>query len=41
MKKPLILPEFNNEDEERDFWDKIDISEYFELSRTSDTILRF
>ena len=32
MKKPLILPEFNNEDEERDFWDKIDISEYFEPS---------
>src|SRR5437867_4226598 len=32
MKNPLILPEFNNEDEERDFWDKIDISEYFELS---------
>jgi hypothetical protein len=24
MKKPLALPEFNNEDEERDFWDKID-----------------
>ena len=32
MKKPLILPEFNNEDEERNFWDKIDISEYFEPS---------
>jgi hypothetical protein len=32
MKKPLNLPKFNNEDEERDFWDKIDISEYFEPS---------
>lgn len=32
MKKPLVLPEFKNEDEERDFWDKIDISEYFEPS---------
>jgi uncharacterized DUF497 family protein/predicted DNA binding CopG/RHH family protein len=32
MKKPLNLPEFKNEDEERDFWDKIDISEYFEPS---------
>ncbi len=30
MKKLLILPKFNNEDEERDFWDKIDITEYFE-----------
>lgn len=32
MKKPLILPNFKNEDEERDFWDKIDTSEYFEPS---------
>lgn len=30
MKKPLVLPEFKNEDEERDFWDTIDITEYFE-----------
>ncbi len=30
MKKPLHLPTFNNEDEERDFWDKIDITKYFE-----------
>jgi predicted DNA binding CopG/RHH family protein len=30
MKKPLNLPKFKNEDEERDFWDKIDITEYFE-----------
>lgn len=32
MKKPLILPKFKNEDEERDFWDKIDITDYFEPS---------
>ena len=32
MKKPLNLPTFKNEDEERDFWDKIDITEYFEPS---------
>ena len=32
MKKPLILPEFKDENEEADFWDKIDISEYFEPS---------
>jgi predicted DNA binding CopG/RHH family protein len=30
MKKPLNLPKFKSEDEERDFWDKIDITEYFE-----------
>jgi predicted DNA binding CopG/RHH family protein len=30
MKKPLHLPEFKNEDQERDFWDNIDITEYFE-----------
>jgi predicted DNA binding CopG/RHH family protein len=32
MKKPLNLPKFKTEDEERDFWDKIDITEYFEPS---------
>ena len=32
MKKRLKLPKFKNEDEERDFWAKIDLSEYFELS---------
>jgi predicted DNA binding CopG/RHH family protein len=49
MKKPLVLPEFKDEDEERDFWDKIDLSEYIEpadlkrvvfpnLKRTNKTI---
>jgi len=32
MKKPLLLPKFNNEDEEREFWNHIDITEYFEPS---------
>lgn len=32
MKKKLILPKFKNEDEERDFWDRLDLSEYFEPS---------
>jgi predicted DNA binding CopG/RHH family protein len=32
MKKPLVLPEFKDEDRERDFWDTIDLSEYFEPS---------
>ena len=32
MKKRLKLPKFKNEDEERKFWSKIDLSEYFEPS---------
>jgi len=32
MKKPLSVPEFKNENEERKFWDKVDLSEYFEAS---------
>ena len=30
MKKKLKIPKFKNEDEEREFWSKIDLSEYFE-----------
>ena len=29
MKKKLKLPKFKNEDEERDFWAKIDLSDYY------------
>ncbi|MCX6792073.1 MAG: BrnA antitoxin family protein [Candidatus Gottesmanbacteria bacterium] len=32
MKKPLKLPKFKNEDEERDFWANLDLSEYYEPS---------
>ncbi len=32
MKKQLKLPKFNNEDEEREFWAKIDLSDYYEPS---------
>lgn len=32
MKKQLVLPKFENEDEEMAFWDKLDISQYFEPS---------
>lgn len=32
MKKALKLPDFKNEDDERDFWAKIDLSEYYEPS---------
>lgn len=32
MKKPLKLPKFKNEDEERDFWAKINLADYYEPS---------
>ena len=32
MKKALKLPKFKNEDAERDFWAKINLSDYFEPS---------
>jgi len=32
MKKLLKIPKFKNEDDERDFWAKIDLSEYFKSS---------
>lgn len=32
MKKPLKLPIFKNEDDERDFWAKINLADYFEPS---------
>jgi predicted DNA binding CopG/RHH family protein len=30
MKKSLSIPKFKNEDEERAFWDKVDLSDHFE-----------
>ncbi len=30
MKKKLNIPKFKNEDEEREFWWNLDLSEYFE-----------
>ena len=32
MKKPLKLPKFKNEDEEREFWWNLDLTEYYEPS---------
>ena len=32
MKKPLKIPKFKNEDEEREFWWKLDLSDYFKPS---------
>jgi len=30
MKRNLVLPKFKNEDEEREFWLNLDLSEYYE-----------
>lgn len=32
-KKFKVIPKFKNEDEERDFWAKVDSSEYFDFSK--------
>ncbi|MBL7159630.1 BrnA antitoxin family protein [Candidatus Microgenomates bacterium] len=32
MKKPLKLPKFKNEDEERNFWAEINLADYYEPS---------
>ena len=32
MKKPLKIPKFKNEDQEREFWWNLDLSEYYEPS---------
>ena len=32
MKKPLILPKFKDEGEELEFWDKINLADYYEPS---------
>ena len=32
MKRKLKLPKFKNEDKEREFWAKLDLSEYYESS---------
>jgi predicted DNA binding CopG/RHH family protein len=32
MKKALNIPKFKDEDTERDFWSKLDLSKYFEPS---------
>ncbi|HEV2402910.1 MAG TPA: BrnA antitoxin family protein [Candidatus Saccharimonadales bacterium] len=32
MKKPLNIPKFKNEDEEREYWSKLELAEHFEAS---------
>lgn len=33
MKKYKTIPKFKNEDEERNFWNKVDSSQYFDWSK--------
>lgn len=35
-RKIKSIPKFKNEDEERDFWDKADITEYFDIDNPVD-----
>ncbi len=35
-KKVKLIPKFKNEDEERDFWDKVDTTEYFDMENPID-----
>lgn len=38
MKKELKIPKFKNEDEERDFWSKINLFDYFKASDFEEAI---
>jgi predicted DNA binding CopG/RHH family protein len=38
MKKLKIIPNFKNEDDERDFWAKADSSQYFDFSKAEEVI---
>lgn len=38
MKKPKSIPRFKNEDEERQFWDKADSSQYFNWNKGESVI---
>ena len=38
MKKFKPIPQFKNEDEERDFWDSHDLTDYFDVSKAERVI---
>lgn len=38
MKKLKSIPKFKNEDEERDFWDTHDLTDYFDMSKAEKVI---
>jgi len=38
MKKLKQIPKFKNEDQERDFWDSHDFTDYFDMSKAREVI---
>lgn len=38
MKKLKKIPLFKNEDEERDFWDTHDVTDYFDMSKAEEVV---
>ena len=38
MKKLKLIPKFKNEDEEREFWDTHDLTDYFDMSKAEEVI---
>lgn len=38
MKKLKSIPKFKNEDEERDFWDTHDLTDYFDMSKAEEVV---
>ncbi len=38
MKKLKQIPKFKNEDQERDFWDTHDFTDYFDMSKAQEVI---
>lgn len=38
MKKLKQIPKFKNEDQERDFWDTHDFTDYFDMSKAREVI---
>jgi len=39
MKRPRAIPKFHSEDEEREFWDSHDLTDYFDFSRAERVVL--
>lgn len=38
MKKLKLIPKFKTEDEERDFWDSHDLTDYFDMNKAEEVI---
>jgi len=38
MKKLKPIPKFKNEDEERNFWDSHDLTDYFDMSKAEEAV---